>query len=80
MDLKAAKRLIAYARRVGVKSLKVGEFEVTFHDAVIFPTHQRAAKTVAPVAADKQTIPAPAPDPTLEDINAYIYGNTEESH
>lgn len=81
MELKEIKKLISYAKRNGLKSIKIGEFEATFHEAVIFPSRQKKAATHSPLPEQKsKDIPAPAPLPTLDEINEYIYGKTEEAH
>lgn len=72
MDFKEAKRVINFARRNGIKTMKLGDLEVTFHDAIVFPQRARTSKAQEPVAADK-SIPAPAPAPTLQQINDFIY-------
>lgn len=80
MDLKEAKRLIAYARRKGIQRLKWGDLDISFHEGLVLPFLRElpAASVVAP--ADKQTKPAPEPLPTLDDINKFIYENTDEAH
>lgn len=75
MDLKQIKRVTAFARKSGIKSLKSGDFEVVFHDAAILPTPTRNKAALTQVAdTDK---PAPLPEPTLDQINAYIYQDSE---
>lgn len=76
MDLKQAKQLIAYAQRRGIKSLKIGDLEVHFGEAVIFPKRRVRTNPNQPAVA---SIPAPPPEPTLDQINEYIYGDTDLS-
>lgn len=75
MDFREIKKLTAYARRSGVKHLKLDGFEIEFQDGAPAPEPLRKPK-LAPV--QESSIPAPPPDPTLDQINQYIYGNNEE--
>lgn len=69
MELRDAKKLIAYAKKNGIKSLKVGDVEVTFSDDVV--TKYASAK----VSTELETpISTQVKDVTLDDINDYIYG------
>lgn len=80
-ELKDAKRLIAYARRAGVKSFRWGSLEVEFHVPGVIPPRQRGSiDASAQVSAGKNINPAPDPAPTLDQINAYIYGKADEPH
>jgi hypothetical protein len=74
MDFKEAKRLIAYAKKNGIKTLKAGDFEVTFDDHVIFPKALQASKDEPGIA----TRPPDPPVPSLDEINAYIYNQPDE--
>lgn len=69
MDLKEAKSLIAYARKLGITQISLGDLSVTFNDAVILPGKRKPKLVADPPGLTK----APA-EPTLEQINEYIYG------
>lgn len=73
--MKEAKALIAYAQKRGLKSLKFGDLEVVFNDSVIY---QKARKPkLVPIESSGR--PAPPPEPTLDEINRYIYSDLSES-
>ena len=87
MELRDIKRLIRFAQRNGIKRLKMGELSFTFQDGIIFPFKEKAATNPAsafPGSPSKSVtvseIPAPPPVPSLDEINAFIYGNDTESH
>jgi hypothetical protein len=67
MDLKQMKKIVSYAKKNGIKSLKVDGFEIEFDDKVPFP---KSSKPVEPM------IPTPT-EITLDDINDYIYADTD---
>lgn len=71
MDLKEIKKITAFARRAGLKSLKFNGVELEFGDQVAKPQAKRLKLVEDP------GIPVIA-EPTLQQINDYIYGNDEE--
>ena len=76
MDLQEIKKITNVARRSGVKALKVNGLEIEFKDEIIL-TRDRKPKLVGKPAEPDKTIPAPPPLPTLDDINRFIYEDTE---
>ena len=75
MDFKEAKRIVAYAKKQGLKSFAFGDLRFEFE-----MTNEIKAKVqAAPIAEDKNTHPAPPPEPTLREINDYIYGQSDET-
>lgn len=72
MELKDIKRLVAFARRSGIKSLKVADFAVEFTDAAVAPTQKRLK-----VVEDGPPSQPPPRFPTLDEINSHIYTDTE---
>lgn len=78
MDFKEAKKIIAYARKNGIRSLKIGDFSVELESEPV--AFERAAPAPAG-AQDPNTRPAPPAEPTLAEINEYIYGKAaDETH
>ena len=75
MELKDAKKLISYARKQGIKVIKCGDLEIMFSDQ---PAPIRGRKPRLVGASEEKSIPAPDPLPTIDQINEYIYGQTEE--
>lgn len=75
MDLKEIKKITAYAKKAGIRSLKVNGFELEFHDATIL---DRPTKKAIP-ASDLSPLPKSPPPPSLEEINAYIYSETPDA-
>ncbi len=80
MDFKELKKIVAYSRKNGIKRIKNADVEIEFHDAVIFPKRPRgkSAQPLAPVAPISE-VPAPPPVPSLDEINRFIYGQTDEA-
>ncbi len=72
MDLKDIKKITAFARRAGLKSLKFNGCEIEFNDSVAPPTRKRLK------LVEENSAPKPPHEPTLSEINDYIYGNSEE--
>lgn len=72
MDLKELKKITAYARKAGIKSLKFADVSIEFNEAT---TPQRAKRLIV---VEEDTVKKPT-DPTLEQINDYIYGQTDEA-
>lgn len=73
MDLKEFKQLVRFARKSGIKSAKFNGFEFEFQDKVPFPK-PRGLKTIQEITkAPKQA----QVEPTFDEINQYIYGNTD---
>lgn len=77
MDLKEIKRLVSYAKRNGLKRLKIDGLEIELQDAIVFPTRKRGKLSAVP-GGKEESIPAPPPEPTLDQVNEYIYGNPGE--
>jgi len=82
MDLKEIKKIANFASRAGVKSIKIDGLEISFKDEIIFqrpraPGLVPDGKTKA--AKDEPTVPPREPPPTLDEINQYIYGQTDEA-
>jgi hypothetical protein len=73
MELKEIKQLILFAQRNGIKRLRVGDISVSFQDAVIFPK-KTAVKGFEGEPKSSTTVSVPDQPPSLEQINAYIYG------
>lgn len=74
-DLREFKKIVAYARKSGAKRIKVGEIEVEFNDIAPFLN-----KPDTPAPADKQAVPSGPPEPTLQQIQAWIHQNDDEAH
>lgn len=74
MDLREIKKLTAFARRAGIKSLKINGFEIELHDSALSPQIQKRSAQVIP----DPIYPSPLSAPTLDQVNAYIYGPPEE--
>lgn len=70
MDFREAKKLIAYAKKNGIKSLKCGDVEVTFGDTSV---RMAVQEVDVPKAIHSMVMP-----PTLDQVNDYIYGNPDE--
>ena len=68
MDLKEFKRIAAYARKSGIKKCKVGDIEIEFNEQPI-----RKAIIDDPVVPQFR-------EPTLDDINKYIYETNEDTN
>lgn len=82
MELKEIKKLVHFARKAGVKSMSFNGLAVEFKDEIIIQ-HPRKPRLAtkdgkATAASPEKAIPAPAPLPTLDEINQYIYGQSEE--
>ena len=75
MDLKEFKKIALFAKRVGIQKLKCGDTEIDFGSTGI---HQPIEKP-EPLKVEAE-IPLPSvPDsPTLDQINKFIYGATDE--
>lgn len=69
MDLKEIKKITAYAKKAGIKSLKFGDVEIVFGDHL--PSKPRL---VPEEVSSKPQVQQP---PTLDEINAYIYSVDE---
>jgi hypothetical protein len=78
-DLKDAKRLIAYARKVGAKSLRWGDLEIEFHAPGVIPPRQRGSVDASAKGSEPTPLTAPEAPPTLDQINEYIYGKSHNS-
>lgn len=72
MDLKEFKRLASFARKSGIKSLKLGDAAIEFHESAL-----NLPKQAKPSEPDKPLVSVPS-GPTLDEINEYIYGKTDE--
>jgi hypothetical protein len=75
MDLKEIKKLSAYMRRAGIKKVRYADVEVELSDMILtaMSPRERSKPTLVPDADHK--LPKPIPEPTLEQINEYIYGH-----
>lgn len=78
MELREIKKITAYARRAGIKSLEVNGFKIELHDFALFPKAP-TAKPGAPDPAIEKSTQAPDPGPTLDQINEYIYSTEDGS-
>lgn len=79
MDLKEIKKITNFARRAGVKSIKIDGLEISFKDEIIIqrPRTPRLVKPEAGKTELKQGgIPTP---PTLDEINKFIYEEKPEA-
>lgn len=72
MDFKEIKKITAFARKAGLKSLKFNGFEIEFSDQAVPPTKKRLK------IVEDEVGPSIPQEPNLEQINDYIYGNTQE--
>jgi hypothetical protein len=81
-QIRDIKRLMAFARKIGAKKFACSGFEIEFQEGLMPATRERVSKLAKSIdaPADKQTVPAPERGPTLQEINDYIYGDTEERH
>jgi hypothetical protein len=81
MDLQQLKELISYARKLGVQSLEFEGLRVNFKDEVVVTPKRKRQRVPmeGSVSAATVAIPAPPQLPTLDEINEYIYGTTEEA-
>lgn len=70
MDLKEIKRITAFARKAGIKSLKFGDVAIEFGDHV--PATRKRLKLV-----EEGSVPAPQAEPTLDQIYSHIYSGNE---
>jgi hypothetical protein len=77
MDLKEIKRIASFAKRNGIKRISVNGLDLEFNELVVFPKRARQNISAVPNERDPNR-PAPLPEPTLEEINQYIYGNVDE--
>lgn len=82
MEFGEIKKIVRFARSAGVKSLKLGDLSVEFKDEIIIkqPRQSKAqpqAEQRPAFAAKEKQIPEV---PTLDEINNFIYGNTDEAH
>ncbi len=68
MDLKEIKKLTAFARKNGIKSLKVAGCEIEFGGEVV-PRRTRRLKIV------EEAMPREHQEPTLQQINDFIYNS-----
>ena len=76
MDLKEFKRIVLFAKKTGVKSIKVQGFEIELYESAL--VSKRAPKSGLP-QDEKQSIETNiATEPNLDQINQYIYGMTQE--
>ena len=75
MNLDEIKHFAQYARKAGIKRLKIDGLELEMHDPKIIP---RAARKPKPVPGLDPIAITPAPELTLEQINQYIYGDGDE--
>lgn len=75
MDLKELRKITAYARKAGLKSLKFNGVELEFQDSLHVP---RGTKPKLVPAFDGPSGLPIVPEPSLDQINAYIYENSEE--
>ena len=80
MEFKEIKELLVIGRKLGVKSFEFNGLLVTFKDEVIVsqPRKRRVKATEGPVASFN--VPVPPPLPSLDEINEYIYGTSEETN
>ena len=79
MDLKEAKRVVTYAKRNGIKSMRLGDLEVTFEDPrAVEPKAHSVDVALSPV--ERNSKPAAPPVPTLQEIEDWIHSDIEESH
>lgn len=76
MDLRDAKKLIAWAQKRGIQALKVDGMEITFGAYSVTPIRRRAPK--ADPSTDERVIPPRDPGPTLEQLQDYIYQTDED--
>lgn len=76
MDFKEIKKIANFARRAGVKSIKMDGLELSFKDEIIL-TRERKPRLVGKPTEPEKTVPVPPPLPTLDDINRFIYEDTE---
>ncbi len=79
MDLKQLKKMVAFAKKAGLKKIKTSEFEFELDDKA-FDT-----KPIKTETAGIGTVPFPTmnhgtKEPTLEEINAYIYTEDDTAH
>lgn len=73
MNLKEIKKIVAFAKKSGVKTLKLDGFEIELNDEAF---NKPLVKAIA-MTEDKVPFPEHR-EPTLEDINEYIYGDHDE--
>ncbi len=76
MDFKEIKKIAAYARKVGIKSLEFDGFKLELHDKA--PVFKEAKPRLIPTTEKEATVPKPSPEPTLDHINEFIYGTSAE--
>jgi hypothetical protein len=71
MDLKEIKKITSFAQKHGVKMLSFGDFKIEFHEDT--PIQMKAPKLVR--VQEEAQVPKTPQDPSLQEINDYIYGN-----
>lgn len=80
MTLTEAKRLISWAQKRGIKAMQVGDISVSFQDGPFVPKVRKARGAALPADEKASGLPEPKPEPTLEQINAYIYEAQNAGH
>lgn len=75
MDLKEIKKITAYARKSGIKSLKMNGLELEFHESALISKPTRKLIPVEELLkGTKQEAEA-----SFEEINAWIHQKDEEA-
>lgn len=74
MDLTEIKRITLFARKTGIKSIKIDGLELEMHT----PLEQAPAVRRRP-RHEEMSGPKAIPEPTLEQINEFIYGSVDEA-
>lgn len=75
MDFREFKKLVIFAQKRGAKRVRGGDFELEFEHAGFTPP-----KFTEPAPADRQSRPAPPPDPSLEQIQNWIHESSDDPH
>lgn len=71
MELKEIKKIVVFARKSGIRALSSGDLSFELFDG---KPRTRSAKRITVTDAP---IKSSAQDPTLEEINKYIYSDEE---
>lgn len=77
MDFKEFKKIIAFAKKQGLKSLSLDGLHVEFQEGYLAPQAMRKPKAKAHDVKEP-LVKAPDAAPTLDDINRFIYEDGEE--
>lgn len=77
MDLKELKKLTHHARKCGIKFIKMGDFEMELDHSAPPSRPMGKLKRLAPLFEEKS--PEIPQEPTLDQINQFIYSNVDEA-